>query len=115
MLRYRLRLLAVALTSWLPTKLLRGFLKSFEMRQDLAEAAGYNVYPRCFYSPIPEVERIDWPRLRARRNLPGIDLNIPGALDLVSRLARHTSELDNVPYDRPGGAGFWFNNDSFTD
>ena len=70
-------MLAVRLTGWIPTKLLRAFLRSFDFQQEIAEAAGYNVFPRKFDSPFPEVENINWPRLRARRELPGVELNIP--------------------------------------
>ena len=115
MLRYRLRLFAVRLTSWIPTRLLRAFLRSFDFRQELAEAAGYNVVAREFYSPVPDVERIDWERLRARRVLPGVDLNISGAMQWIACLERFAAELDAIPYDKNDGAPFWFDNGSFTD
>ena len=115
MLRYKLRLLAVRLTSWIPSPLLRAFLKSFDVRQDLAEAAGYNVVPRVFYSPIPDIELINWERLRSRRELPGVNLNIAGAVQTLSQLGRFAPELDVIPYDQNLDAPFWFNNASFTD
>jgi predicted O-methyltransferase YrrM len=115
MLRYRFRLFAVWLTSLIPTPLLRAFLKSFDLRQELAEAAGYNVVRREFFSPIPEIETIDWGRVREPRNPPGVDLNIRHALELLPRLAAYAHELDGIPYEKTSAATFWFNNKSFTD
>jgi hypothetical protein len=108
-------LLAVALTGWIPTKLLRAFLKSFDTRQDLAEAAGYQVLARRFDCPISDVHSIDWQRLRARRELPGIELNIADAIGCLDRLERFVPELQKVPYENTLDAPFWFNNGSFTD
>lgn len=115
MLRYRLRLFAVWLTARIPTALLRAFFKSFDLRQEPAEAAGYNVIRREFYSPIPEIETIDWSRVRAPRHLPGIELNVAGAVASLPRLASFARELDDVPYKRASEAPFWFHNQSFTD
>src|SRR5437773_1887749 len=107
MLRYRLRMLAVRLTGWIPTKLLRAFLRSFDFQQEIAEAAGYNVFPRKFDSPFPEVENINWPRLRARRELPGVELNIATAAEWMPRLGRFAPELDGIPYEKTGADPFW--------
>lgn len=115
MLRYRLRMLAVRLTGCIPTWLLRAFFKSFDMRQEPAEAAGYNVIERNFYTPIPDVRTIDMSRIRARRELPGIDLNFGGAAVNLARLAPLTRELDAVPDLPTPGAPFCFDNGSFTD
>jgi predicted O-methyltransferase YrrM len=115
MLRYRLRMLAASLTGLIPAGLLRAFLKSFDHRQELAEAAGYNVIERSFYSPVPEVEKIDLDRVRVRRELPGIDLNYAGAAATLARLTPQARDLDAVPYEKTPGAPFWFDNASFTD
>jgi hypothetical protein len=108
-------MLAVRLTSWIPVRLLRSFFKSFDMRPDLAEAAGYNVLERTFYSPVPEVQSIDLERIRSRREVPGINFNLPGAIETLARLAPLTHELEAVPGQKTPGAPFWFNNNSFTD
>ena len=115
MLRYRLRLLTVRLTGWIPTGWLRAFLKSFAYRPEMAEAAGYNVIARTFYSPVPEFEKIHWERVRARRELPGVDLNLAGATAHLARLQSVAAELDALPYQRTAGQPFWFDNASFTD
>lgn len=107
-------MLTVRLTALLPTGLLRAFFKSFDHRQDLAEAAGYNVIEKTFYTPIPDVQTIDFARIRARRELPGVDLNYAGAAETLARLAPLTRELDAVPDQKTPGQPFWFENGSFT-
>lgn len=108
-------MLAVRVTSWIPVWLLRAFFKSFDMRPDLAEAAGYNVIEKTFYTPIPDVRMIDFARIRARRELSGIDLNYAGAAETLARLAPLGRELDSVPDHKTPGTPFWFDNGSFTD
>lgn len=108
-------MLAVRLTSWIPVWLLRAFFKSFDLRPDLAEAAGYNVLEKTFYSPVPDVQTIDIARIRARRELPGVDLNLAGATETLTRLAPLVRELDAIPSEKIPNAPFWFDNASFTD
>ncbi len=108
-------MLTVQLAGLIPTWLLRGFLKSFDYRQDLVEAAGYNTIERTFYSPIPPAEQIDWARIRAPRDLPGIDLNYAGAAATLARLAPITRELESWPARKTEGQPYWFENGSFTD
>jgi predicted O-methyltransferase YrrM len=115
MLRYRLRMLAVHMTSWIPVWLLRAFFKSFDLRPDLAEAAGYNLIERTFYSPVPDMQTVDLARVRARRELPGLDLNLAGAEATLARLTPASRELDALPSQKTEGAPFWFDNASFTD
>jgi hypothetical protein len=98
-----------------PTSFLRAFFKTFTTRPELAEAAGFHVHPRRFDSPLPVPEEVEIPKLAQRRLLPGIDLRIPQALELISQLRPFAAELDSVPYEGNGSSGFWFSNASFTD
>jgi hypothetical protein len=116
MTRYRLRLAFNALVAHVPRWMLKGFFKTFLTCPEVAEAAGFHVFPRVFDSPITVPEEIDWQQLNSRRELPGIDFHEIEALQLVAELARFASELDVVPYERSGpNDTFWFNNASFTD
>jgi hypothetical protein len=116
MLRLQLRLAFNALVALIPRWMLTGFFKTFLMRPEVAEAAGFNVYPRTFYSPFPCFEEIDWPKLEQRRHLPDINFHEPEALQLIEQLSRFAPELDAVPYQQPGTeAPFWFDNGTFTD
>ena len=106
------------LVGLIPTTWLRMFLKAFESRPELAEAAGFHVHPRGFDSPLPLMEEIDIARLAKPRTLPGIDLRIPSALALVAKLRPFAAELDPIPYEQDGRSPFWFSQqfiDSFTD
>src|SRR5688572_11431102 len=85
--RHRLRLLTNALVAKIPRSAIRIFLRSFEWRRDVSEAAGYDVIPRAFWSPVPKKEEIDFGKLNQRRVLPGIDLNEQAALEFIQRLS----------------------------
>lgn len=113
--RYQLRLAGNSLVSLMPTSVLRMFLKTFESRPELAEAAGFHVHPRRFDSPLPIVEEIDKSKLAKPRLLPGVHLPMECGLPLIKKLRPFAAELDSVPYDDDGVSPFWFNNGSFTD
>lgn len=104
-----------ALVARLPISVFRMFLKTFKTHPELAEAAGFHVYPRTFYSPLPLMEEIERSKLAKPRLLPGIDLRIVDALTLIEKLKPLSAELDSIPYDRQAQEVFWFNNGSFTD
>src|SRR5580765_3823838 len=84
----------------LPPRLLALFFKVFEMRPALAEAAGYSVYPKNFYSPIPYHDELNFAALKARRNLPDIEMNVPNALSLIDNIKAFAEELVEVPYEK---------------
>lgn len=105
-----------ALVALIPKKILSGFLRSFEQRPELAEVAGYNVFPRVFYSPFPLAEEMDWNQLTARRTLPAIDFQEHAALTLLRQIEKYGAELAALPYEKPNDeAQYWFNCGFFTD
>ncbi len=115
-LRYYGRLAVNSLISLLPARLLAAFFRSFElMIQSRAEAAGYNVFPKAFYSPFPLQEEIDWKGLDMRRKLPAIEINAEQAITLLGTLAPYAAELQSIPYERTPESLFWFDNLTFTD
>src|SRR5215831_12181010 len=73
-------------TGLIPTSFLRAFFKTFTTRPELAEAAGFHVHPHGFSSPLPLPDEVDITQLSQRRLLPGIDLRIREALDLMRQL-----------------------------
>lgn len=107
-LRLQLRRTGNSLVSVMPPSLLRMFLKTFESRQDLAEAAGFHVFPRCFYSPLPVIEEIDFAAMEKPRALPGLDLRVSSALELLARLKPFAAELDAIPYEFSAAPPFCF-------
>jgi len=86
------------------------FLRTLERRPDLAESAGYHVYPRVYFSPLPLREEIDSTILEQRRQLPGIKLNEESVLGLLETISPYVAELQSAPYERDGSEPFWFAN-----
>jgi hypothetical protein len=117
-LRFKFRLIGNFLVGLIPKVFLRMFLKAFESRPELAEAAGFHVHPRRFDSPLPLMEEIDSAKLKTPRCLPGIDLRVASALALVANLRPFASELDAIPYAQSDRSPFCFSKEfieSFTD
>jgi len=107
-----------SLVGFVPSSLLRMFFKTFESRQALAEAAGFQVFPCRFDSPMPLPKEIDFAAFAKPRALPGIDLRAGPALELLGRLKPFAAELDAIPYEPSTDAPFWFDQkflDSFPD
>src|ERR1051325_541019 len=100
MLRYRLRLLLNSAVSTLPKTALRGFFKTFTMRPELAEAAGFHVHPCRFDSPFPLMGEIDWPALGKPRALSQIDFRLQSARDLLRQISPFARELDPIPAEQ---------------
>jgi hypothetical protein len=114
-LRYRLRKAFDASVALTPRWMLRGFFKTFLTHPETAEAAGFHVYPRTFYSPFPVFEEMDWSQLKCSRQLPGINFREREALQLAEQISRFASELNAIPDERESSDGrFWFVNDAFT-
>lgn len=107
-MKKQLRKFGNSLVGAVPTPLLRMFFKTFESRQALAEAAGFHVFPRRFDSPVPLLEEIDFGALAKPRALPGIDLRVNFALELLTQLKPFAAELDVIPYEPSSSAPFWF-------
>ena len=98
-----------------PHRALHWFLQALQTRPELAEAVGYQVYPRSYTSPLPLKEETDLAALQRKRFLPGIELNQQHALALVDRIAPYVGELASTPYERRDGEPFWFANSWFND
>jgi len=113
--RRALRLMVNGVVGLAPQKVLRVLFETLETRLDLAESAGYHVYPRAYFSPLPLREEVDLTLLQYRRRLPGIKLDDARALAFMETLGRYPSELESVPYERVAGEAFWFGNGWFTD
>jgi hypothetical protein len=115
MLRPWLRQTFNSLVALTPSPILTAFFKVFSSRQELAEAAGFHVFPRVFDSPLPLLEEISWERLRQRRDLPGISLDPDSASRLLEKLRPFGSELDAIPDEESSETIFWMHNGSFGD
>jgi hypothetical protein len=107
-MKKQLRTFGNSLVGAVPTSLLKMFFKTFESRQELAEAAGFHVLPRRSDSPVMHPEEIDFAALAKPRSLPGVDLRVNSALDLLKLLKPFAAELDAIPYEPSSSAPFWF-------
>src|SRR4051794_23966505 len=98
-MKKQLRMFGNSLVGAVPTSLLKMFFKTFESRQELAEAAGFHVLPRRSDSPVMHPEEIDFAALAKPRVLPGVDLRVNSALELLKLLKPFAAELDAIPYE----------------
>ncbi len=102
------RLLAPLLTSY-------AFLPDYRRYFRLWEEHRVHVTPVHFYSPIPDTRALPdalWERVS---DLPGIDMNEPGQLDLLRAFRRFQAEYDAFPHEPTGAAhAFHFANPMFS-
>lgn len=105
-MRYFLRRTFDACVAALPSGLLRGFFKTFITRPEVAERAGFQVYPRVFYNPFPDPAEVDVAALSRPRLLPGVPIDEAKALALLRELAGFKNELSRFPRN-PDGSIAW--------
>ncbi len=77
--------------------------------------AGYNIIPRGYDSPLPQRDEMDWEQLRQRRPLPGIDLQMGSAVDLLNTISCFAPELDSFSVQKTTASPFWLSNGWFED
>ena len=106
-LRYRLYLLFRDSVGLIPPSLLRHFLKLLYRRPDVTDRVGFTVWPQVFFYPIPEPAHVDLARLKLKRSLPGINLNLQKSLALLQELCRYAPEVDQFLKNRPGDINHW--------
>ncbi len=58
-MRLALRQLFDRLVGLIPPFFMRGFLKSFLAHPEYAERAGFQFFPRVFWSPLPDPAEVD--------------------------------------------------------
>jgi len=107
MMKLQLRHLMDGLVGLMPAAFWTYIFKTFWRRPEFAQRAGYTVYPRTYYNPFPLDEEIDLAKLRGRRELPGIDLRVPQAMELLKELGHYRDELEQFPKDKEGRIEWW--------
>jgi Methyltransferase domain len=88
----------------------------FQQAEELQARAPQFVPPGHFYSPIPildDVRRDDARLFAPLRELPGIDLDEAGQLELLSRLLPYYRDLD-FPEQKEARRRFWFENPAYS-
>ncbi|MDB6109081.1 MAG: hypothetical protein JWR69_831 [Pedosphaera sp.] len=106
-MRHTLRKLFDAGVGLVPPFLVTGFLKAFATHPEFAERAGFQVYPRVFYNPFPDPAEVDVKKLREKRSLPGVDLDVTTAQELLASLSKYSGELEQFPRDPKNGSIVW--------
>jgi predicted O-methyltransferase YrrM len=101
---YRVAIRSIGLV---PTRPLHGFLTLLHRRSDVADRAGFSIFPLRFYNPFPEPSQVDLEKLKLRRTLPGIDFAVPRALDLLRELAPYSPEAAEFLKSRTGDLKHW--------
>jgi hypothetical protein len=87
-----------ALNRWirmLPVGMVQKLLRAFAVQPQVAERAGFQVYPKVFYSPFPDPAEVNLTVLREKRALPGIPIDVPRALSLLDQLFQYAPELES--------------------
>jgi len=103
------------LVRFVPKKVVRALLTALETQHQVAESAGYHVYPHSYFSPLLLRKEMELDRLEQRRRLPGVEIDEEKAIALVEKLGCYAAELESVPYKPVNGDLFWFANDWFSD
>ena len=85
----------------MPRGVLRRILRALHFRPDIAARAGYQVYPDVFYNPFPSAKEVDLARLKLKRSLPGIKLDLPKAQALLAEIASYSGEVAKLLAERP--------------
>lgn len=90
-----------------PVGLWAYLFKSFVRRPELAQRAGYTIYPRTFFNPFPLEEEIDREALVQARDVPGINLRREAGLGLLQDLGRYREEWSQFPHLPDGRIEWW--------
>src|SRR5262245_52496226 len=96
------------LVRFVPKRVVRALLTALETQHQVAESAGYHVYPHSYFSPLLLRREMELDRLEQRRSLPGVEIDEEKAIALIERLGCYAAELESVPYKPVNGDLFWF-------
>jgi Methyltransferase domain len=106
-MRYQLYKLFNSSVRLLPAPVLHQLLNALHRHPDIADQVGYQVYPQSFYNPFPEPKEIDCVKLREKRTLPGITMEVAGSLALMKTLSGYSQELAKFNAARPNHLKYW--------
>jgi hypothetical protein len=80
----------------------------------LAPASGYDLVPRSYYSPVPDLERLPESFWSTRSSMPGIHFDTAEQLAWAEeRLAPFIAEFDAPATGRYGSGSYFYENRSF--
>lgn len=87
------RLIFDNLMSRLPASFHRSLLKSYANQPELSLRSGFRCFPQNFYSPLVNPHEIHRDRLGAKRELPGIQIDMNEVFRFVERIRPYCGEL----------------------
>lgn len=97
-----------------PGAVARHLLFLLQTHPALADKWGYHIRPIHYYEPLPDFRAISEARVRARREPPEIDFDLPAQVALLERLGRaYRSEIRALA-DDPSPSAFNFENEYFS-
>ena len=70
------------------------------MNFNLWQSLGLHVIPNHFYQPVPDTRCLSEDLWKRPSSLPGIDINEPEQLDLLSKLVGYKGEYDKFPLSK---------------
>jgi len=85
----------------MPRGVLRRLLRALHSRPEIATRVGYMVYPEVFYNPFPLAGEVDVVRLKLKRELPGVEFNLPKSQALLAELSCYAAEVKQLLAARP--------------
>src|SRR5262245_44204282 len=77
----------------IPGPIPRRMLRTLHTCPQCADRVGYQVHPQVFYNPFPDPREVDVAKLREKRSLPGVNLNLDVTHGLFPELAKFSGEV----------------------
>src|ERR1700685_3366280 len=91
----------------IPRPILWRMLRALHYHPEIADRCGYTVYPQVFYSPFPFPHAVDLVKLKAKRDLPGIDFKVAESIKLLEALTKYSGEARDFLKNREGDTAKW--------
>jgi Methyltransferase domain len=73
----------------------------------VTDCVRFGVWPQVFGDPYPEPAQVDLARLKLKRTLPGIKLDVQKSLALLQELSAYVAEVDQFLKNRPASLPHW--------
>lgn len=75
----------------------------------LFQKFGISIVPNHYYTPIPDVDKLDNGIWNKRSELPGVNINLKRMLELLSEFRQnYQSEYDAIPFNNPHIPGKYY-------
>jgi hypothetical protein len=106
-MRYQIFRLINALVALIPRPILWRMLRTLQMKPEIADRCGFTVSRQIFYSPYPVPWEVDLVRLKAKRELPGVNFRVEEAKRLLDSLTGISAEARDFLKNRKDDVEAW--------